>query len=58
MTASTPSTDIIEGSFRVVETRLAPLNRKSPKRQRAVARIILWNVVLVSAAVVLPHLIR
>ena len=48
--------DVIEGSFRVVSTRdLKP--RPSPNRQRAVARIVLWNVGLMAAVVALPILL-
>jgi hypothetical protein len=47
--------DIIEGSFRVVSTvDLKP--RRSPKRDRLVARIVFWNVAGMIAVVALPIL--
>ena len=51
-----PANDIIEGSYRVVSTR-DPSSRpfsKSPNRQRAVARIILWNLVLFAGVIYIP----
>jgi hypothetical protein len=50
------SPDIIEGSFRVVSTDdLKP--RRSPKRDRLVARIVFWNVTAMIAVVALPILL-
>jgi hypothetical protein len=47
--------DIIEGSFRVVSTDdLKP--KRSPKRERLVARIVFWNVTAMVAVVALPLL--
>ena len=54
-----PANDIIEGSFRVISTRDPsgqPL-RKSPNRQRAVARMVFWNVVLFAAVIYGPILL-
>jgi hypothetical protein len=50
------STDIIEGSYRVVSTRVVTA-RRSPNRDRLVARIALWNGALLMAAVFLPQLL-
>jgi hypothetical protein len=55
----THANDIIEGSYRVVSTS-DPSSRpfsKSPNRQRAVARIIFWNLVLFTAVIYLPILV-
>lgn len=58
MTAAAPTPYIIEGSFTVVATRVLPAaRRKSPNRQRAVARIVFWNLAFAFAAVALPYLI-
>ena len=55
---------VIEGTFRLIAERELPTRtasarpaRKSPNRQRAVARIVFWNLAVVFAAVVLPYLI-
>lgn len=56
MTATHPSTDVIEGSFRVVSTRDVS-RRPSPNRRRKVARIVVWNVALMAAVVALPILL-
>ncbi|WP_293352153.1 hypothetical protein [Phenylobacterium sp.] len=53
MTATTP--DIIDGAFRVVATTELP-HRRSPNRQRAAVRIVLWNVAFMAAVVALPIL--
>lgn len=53
MTAATH--DIIEGAFRVVATTDLP-QRRSPNRQRAAVRIVLWNFAFVAAVVGLPIL--
>ena len=51
-------TDIIEGSFRVVSSRPIPARGwASPGARRMVARIVLWNCVLVLALVFAPQLI-
>jgi len=49
-------TDVIEGSFRLVSTRDLP-RRPSPNRQRAVARIVFWNVAFMAAIVAMPILL-
>jgi hypothetical protein len=54
MTATTP--DIIDGAFRVVSTTELP-DRRSPNRQRQVARIVFWNFAFVFAVVALPILL-
>jgi hypothetical protein len=48
--------DLIEGSYRVVSTADLP-RRPSPNRRRAAARIVLWNVAFMAAAVALPILL-
>jgi hypothetical protein len=51
-------TDIIEGSFRVVSSR--PVRARgwaSPGTRRTVARIVLWNCVVVVAVVFVPQLL-
>jgi len=55
----TPANDIIEGSYRVVSTRDPSSQpfRNSPNRQRAVARIIFWNLVLFTAVIYIPILL-
>ena len=50
--AATP--EIIEGVFRVIATTEASPARKSPNRQRKVARIVFWNSAMLVAAVALP----
>ena len=50
--AATP--DIIEGVFRVIATSDAPPPRKSPNRERKVARIVFWNTAMLVALVVGP----
>lgn len=50
--------EIIEGSYRVVWTRDLPSDRPSPNRRRAIARMVVWNVALVAAAIGLPLLVR
>lgn len=49
--------DVIEGSFRVVATTDIPPRRPSPNRQRAVARIVVWNLAIVAAVVAGPILL-
>ena len=46
--------DIIEGTFRVVATTDAQPGRKSPNRQRQVARMVFWNSAMLIALVVAP----
>jgi len=46
--------DIIEGVFRVVATTEAKPQRKSPNRERKVARIIFWNSAMLVALVAGP----
>jgi len=53
MTATTP--EFIEGAFRVVSTTDLP-QRRSPNRQRAAVRIVLWNFAFIAAIVALPIL--
>ena len=53
MTATSP--DIIDATFRVVSTTDLP-HRRSPNRQRAAVRIVLWNFAFVAAVVALPIL--
>ena len=48
------SPEIIEGVFRVVATTDAPPARKSPNRQRQVARIVFWHSAMLLAVVALP----
>jgi hypothetical protein len=48
------SPEIIEGVFRVVATTDASPARKSPNRQRQVARIVFWNTAMLVAVVALP----
>jgi hypothetical protein len=55
MTATTP--DIIDGAFRVVATTALPQQRRSPNRQRAAVRIVLWNFAFMAAIVALPILL-
>lgn len=55
MTAAAPAVQIIEGEFRVVETRALP-RRPSPNRRRAVARILCWNAIFVGAVVLIPQI--
>jgi len=58
VTAAEQTPYIIEGSFTVVASRVLPAQRrKSPNRQRAVARIVFWNLTVAFAAVALPYLI-
>jgi hypothetical protein len=45
---------VIEGTFRVVATRDAQAPRKSPNRQRQVARTVFWNSAMLVALVVAP----
>jgi hypothetical protein len=54
-----PATETIEGSYRVVATKVLPAarSRRSPNRERAVARIFFWNAALVAAVVFLPQVI-
>ena len=54
-----PTTQTIEGSYRVVATEVLPASkrRRSPNRERAVARIFFWNAAFVAAVVFLPQLI-
>ncbi|HEY0649759.1 hypothetical protein [Phenylobacterium sp.] len=54
MAAAAANPEIIEGVFRVVATTEAPPARKSPNRQRKVARIVFWNSALMVALVALP----
>jgi hypothetical protein len=53
------ATQILEGSYRVVATEVLPAGkpRKSPNRERAVARIFFWNAAFLAALVVLPQLV-
>jgi len=55
VTAAHYSTDVIEGSFRLVSSQTLP-HRPSPNRQRAVARMVFWNVALMVAIVAMPIL--
>ena len=48
-------TDLIEGSFRLVSSQTLP-HRLSPNRQRAVARMVFWNVAFMVAIVAMPIL--
>ena len=52
------TTHTIEGSYRVVATAVMPAGkpRRSPNRERAVARIVFWNCTFMAALVVLPQL--
>ena len=52
-----PTTQTIEGSYRVVATQVLRTKRRSPNRERAVARIFFWNAAFVAAVVFLPQLI-
>ncbi len=54
MPASAAAPDIIEGVFRVVATTDATPARKSPNRQRQVARILFWNSAMLVALVAGP----
>ena len=55
MTAAAPADHIIEGEYRVVETRtVSP--RRSPNRRRAAVRILCWNAIFVGAAITIPVL--
>jgi len=45
---------VIEGVFRVVATTDAPPARKSPNRERKVARMVFWNTAMLVAVVALP----
>lgn len=54
MSASAAAPQIIEGTFRVVATRDAQAPRKSPNRQRQVARMVFWNSAMLVALVVAP----
>jgi hypothetical protein len=53
------ATDTIEGSYRVVATEVQPIAkpRRSPNRERAVARIVIWNFAFAAVIVVLPQLV-
>ena len=52
------ATQTIEGSYRVVASEVLPAKaRRSPNRERAVARIFFWNFAFVAAAVVLPQVL-
>jgi len=46
--------EIIEGTFRVVATTDARPARKSPNRERQVARIVFWNTAVMVALVAAP----
>jgi len=51
--------DVIEGEFRVVASRPLPRPfRLSPNRQRAAARILIWNLWAGAAAFALPYVLR
>lgn len=50
--ATTP--EIIEGTFRVIATTDAQPGRKSPNRERQVARILFWNSAMLIALVAGP----
>lgn len=52
MSAAAP--EIIEGAFRVVATTDALPARKSPNRQRQVARMVFWNSAMLLALVAAP----
>lgn len=54
MPASAAAPEIIEGAFRVVATRDIQPVRKSPNRQRQVARMVFWNSAMLVALVVAP----
>jgi hypothetical protein len=49
-------TDVIEGEFRVVATRDLPPARPSPKRRRAVFRIVFWHSAVLIGLVASPLL--
>jgi hypothetical protein len=51
-TATAP--EIIEGTFRVIATTDAQPARKSPNRERQVARIVFWNTAMMIALVAAP----
>lgn len=52
------TTQILEGSYRVVSTEVLPVKpRRSPNRERAVARIVLWNFAFAAAVVFLPQIL-
>jgi hypothetical protein len=53
---TTAAPTLIEGTFRVVATEDASPARKSPNRQRLVARIVFWNSTLMVALVALPFI--
>ena len=56
MTSAHHAPEIIDGQFRVVATTdLKP--RRSPNRNREVARIVVWNVAMMVVVVVLPILL-
>ena len=55
MTAAHHHTDVIEGSFRLVSSQTLS-RRPSPNRQRAVARMVFWNVALMAVIVAMPIL--
>lgn len=46
--------EIIEGTFRVIATTDAAPARKSPNRERQVARIVFWNTAMMIALVAAP----
>lgn len=46
--------EIIEGTFRVIATTDAQPARKSPNRERQVARILFWNSAMLIALVAGP----
>ena len=52
---TTASPDFIDATFRVVSTTDLP-QRRSPNRQRAAVRIVLWNFAFMAAIVALPIL--
>jgi hypothetical protein len=54
MSATAAAAEIIEGEFRVIATTDAAPARKSPNRQRQVARIVFWNTAMLLAVVALP----
>lgn len=54
MSAASAAPEIIEGTFRVIATTEAPSARRSPNRQRQVARIVFWNSAMMIALVAAP----
>ena len=54
MSATATAPEIIEGTFRVIATTDAQSARKSPNRERQVARMVFWNSAMLIALVAAP----